>query len=1131
PNGSGKSNIVDALLFSFGESRLKAMRVKKIKDLIFKDHASTEVKVELIDGAAKHEIMRAVRKDGKTKYALDGKRVKKYVLEEFLAKHAVSLENIIKQGEVERIVEMSAQDRRGLIDTVANVSEYEQKKQEAFRELNQVDSKLREAGTVLKEREEYLKDLEADRQAALKFQELKKESDSLKATLAQFDLKQKTALQKTLVESIAQFEKQLSQVQSLVQKAGRSIEEKTALVEKINSDILASSEGEQLSLQRQVDELTSSIKYNSQLIATKADEERKLGEKIKEVKLELQKTSEELKGISTQASAATQSHSALKKQVAQFSSELSELIKASDAFSNKAFSSRATIEKTTEELLLSKERLANASAQEGKQSELLKVRKADLEKLSAVKQADYSKEKFKLSQLKNELEKSSSGAEKQLSDLFKAESELNKELPDLDDEINSLRGKSSEISAMLKNLSPKDFQPKLLVEALQKEVDGIHGTLDSLISYKAEFTVPVQVALGAKSNFVVVDSAKNAQAAISLVKKKNLGRVTFIPLDSIKYHAPSAEHKSLLDASGSQGFLLDKLSFDSKHAAAVNFALSNTLLVNSLENAGKLLGKTRIVTLEGELLEQNGLMTGGNYKTKINAGEQQKKLVELEKTLEEALGKKEETVSRLYSAREQISETRKKLALVQAELNPVLAQLKVVEAGEKTEEERRKSADAAADKISREISVFQKSIEELSGEKSKLSRAIADLSNKLALAREQTAVEKDKSLDGALKEKQEQTSSLKIKFAEVDNQLKALLSEKGVYEKQFESLKKQESEALASAKEHSDALMRAEELVSKHKVLLKEKSDEQKKISGKVRGQVEEKERAQKDVLKLGDQKAKLEFEKDKCDRGLSVSKIKKAGVDVQLDNAKAEALKYDGIKAITDKADEMPGVAQKSLEADKQIKALGTVNLKAVEQYDEKVSELKEKQKLVEKLYQEKESVINLINEIEGKKTSSFMRVFEAVNKNFKKLFSQIFPGDGTLYLENPEKPFDGGLTIEVKLTSKDVKYLELMSGGEKSLVALVFLFAIQTYKPTSIYILDEADAALDQENSRKLALLLNELSKESQFLVVSHNPFVYKSADCLVGVAMTKSGSKLVQVKLEEGEDNVTRAVTTVK
>jgi chromosome segregation protein len=148
-------------------------------------------------------------------------------------------------------------------------------------------------------------------------------------------------------------------------------------------------------------------------------------------------------------------------------------------------------------------------------------------------------------------------------------------------------------------------------------------------------------------------------------------------------------------------------------------------------------------------------------------------------------------------------------------------------------------------------------------------------------------------------------------------------------------------------------------------------------------------------------------------------------------------------------------------------------------------------------------------------------MNAFNFVNDNFFKLFSQIFHGNGRLILENAENPFEGGLTIEVALDNKEVKYLELMSGGEKSLVALIFLFALQAYNPSSVYILDEADSALDQENSRKLALLVSELSKKSQFLLISHNQAVYKSAQCLVGITMTKEGSKVVEVKLHEKEE----------
>ncbi|PIU81907.1 chromosome segregation protein SMC, partial [Candidatus Micrarchaeota archaeon CG06_land_8_20_14_3_00_50_6] len=190
PNGSGKSNTIDSLLFAFGENSLRSMRVKKISDLIFQSSGIAEVSLVLEDAEkGKHEIRRAVRRDGKVKYMLDGKRAKKYVVTEFLAQNALSTQNIIKQGEVQRIVEMNPRDRRTLIDVVANVSEYEQKKNEAFRELETVQERLREANAILSEREGYLKALEKEKDDAQKYISLKKQLDEFRASLLLVDIK------------------------------------------------------------------------------------------------------------------------------------------------------------------------------------------------------------------------------------------------------------------------------------------------------------------------------------------------------------------------------------------------------------------------------------------------------------------------------------------------------------------------------------------------------------------------------------------------------------------------------------------------------------------------------------------------------------------------------------------------------------------------------------------------------------------------------------------------------------------------------------------------------------------------------------------------------------------------------
>ncbi|MFH1285328.1 MAG: AAA family ATPase, partial [Candidatus Micrarchaeota archaeon] len=195
----------------------------------------------------------------------------------------------------------------------------------------------------------------------------------------------------------------------------------------------------------------------------------------------------------------------------------------------------------------------------------------------------------------------------------------------------------------------------------------------------------------------------------------------------------------------------------------------------------------------------------------------------------------------------------------------------------------------------------------------------------------------------------------------------------------------------------------------------------------------------------------------------------------------------------------------------------LGDVNLKAPELYKEKSKDIAEVKEKIEKTSAEKQAILHMIEEIETKKTNIFINTFYVVNDNFKRLFNYIFKGEGTLILDNPALPFDGGLHIRVKRDiDKREKYLESLSGGEKSLLALLFIFSIQLYKPAPFYLLDEAEAALDKENSKKLAELLKKMSKETQFIVVSHNDAVISAADVALGVAMTDQGSKVVGIEL---------------
>ncbi|MEW5956012.1 MAG: AAA family ATPase, partial [Candidatus Micrarchaeota archaeon] len=529
----------------------------------------------------------------------------------------------------------------------------------------------------------------------------------------------------------------------------------------------------------------------------------------------------------------------------------------------------------------------------------------------------------------------------------------------------------------------------------------------------------------------------------------------------------------------------------------------------------------RFVTMEGDLAEQSGLLTGGSASERINILKIKAELEEWDRKAKAAEQARKAALDEIDGLREKVAAGRKAHAQAELKLKAVEIEAKNVEEEEKRNAAKQSNVSAAISQLRKEVKELEKQCAGGDEERSALIKKLSELNIFSLEQKEKIDLEKEKNYGVAIKEKEKHLSDLKIKLSELQNQLAALQTQHAVYDKQFKSLKSQEEAAQKEDEEARKAIAGADELIKRGGREIREKQAELKTITGALKELYDEREALENEVAKLGNKKGKLEFEREKFEREYNEFNVNKVRVETNLANAKAEYAQYEQVivpDADRLAPDQKPGFAAKAKQAEEQISALGAVNLRAVEEYGQRAQDLALQKQRVKQLFDEREAVISLINEIEGKKINTFMQTFNFVNENFKRLFSQVFNGSGSLYLENKENPFEGGLTIEAKLEGKEVKYLELMSGGEKSLVALMFIFAIQSHNPSSIYILDEADAALDAENSRKLAQLLKQLSRDSQFLVVSHNQNVYRDADTLVGVAMTKEGSKLVEVKLNE-------------
>lgn len=1135
PNGSGKSNTIDAMLFALGEMRLKSLRVKSTKDLIFKNANVAEVCVLLVEdditdftvqeieekGKVRrifpkgvHEIRRLIRKDGKTRYMLDGRAVKKYVLEDFLTNHSISLHHVIKQGEVQRIIEMNPKDRRQLVDFVANVSEYDEKKLEALLELGKVDVKLKDAQTVFAEREGYLAELENDKKNAEKYLLLEQSMRQLAATLLHIDLKIMEGQFESLVAANLDYRNKVDALQAAIKELEATIDRHYREKDALSKTILEKSQGKDAELQRTIGGLQSEIESAKSLIEDRKAVLKKMDEKRKTIRMDHQRASDEMKGFERQSTQLSADVESVRKLLSSEQGQLDQMLKKSDSMSGQFFDARKRMQQYEEDMQGCKDQLNNLQLEASKQQELEKVKEQELVRLKRGIFDDYAPKKTELTDARRVAKSVLAPMEKNLADLFAEEKDLNQRLPSLENQLLDLKEKIATAESRLRVSSDSSSRGLEAVMALREKNKGIFGTLGELVRYSSSYSLPVSVALGNRLQYVVVDSVKTAGMVIDHLKANDLGRVSFIPLDKIQAPPHDDEYGK---KPGAAGMLIDLLEFDSQFKKAVAYACSNTVVFDKFGMAEKWAGKCRMVTKDGELFESSGLVSGGKTKEKVNVFAEQARLADYSKTFEKSKVEKDAMVQRLYAIREEMSGERKKKAESDLNLKKIELELEHVQNSEKAVREQQKDLHAAMSQLETEIGGCRAGVEKAEELRAEWVRKLSDLNVAYLDAKQLVDVEKEKHFGDQLKEKEHKVSDLKISLAGLENELRSITTQKALYGRQYAGVEKEMAAIQDEEKSAEKVISDMDVRVAEAKKQLKDKTEEQKSLSKELKGWIEKREELDAQIGTLGNNKGKFQFELDKLSTNRQDSELKRVAVETKLTELKVQYEEFKDVPIIQNKTEKDKGdLVIRKKEAEEQIKELGTVNLRAPELYVQKADELERQKVRVVQLENEKNSVLSLMAEIETKKKATFMEAFESINASFKRLFRVIFKGDGTLFLENMEDPFAGGLTIQVQLENKEVKYLELMSGGEKSLIALLFLFAIQARNPSSIYILDEADAALDQENSRKLAMLLKQLAAHSQFLVVSHNETLYKHADCLIGVAMGPTGSRLVEVKL---------------
>lgn len=1134
PNGSGKSNVMDSICFVLGKSSAKGLRAEKTSNLIYNGGKTKSPSKEgsvLIGFDNKKNIFgadygdelvveRIVRQTGTSKYKLNGTTSTRQQVVDILSRAKINPDgyNIILQGDINRLIEMTPNQRREIIEEIAGISIYEEKKQKAIRELGRVENKLNEAEIILSERETYLKGLKKERDQAQKFKDLQEKIARNKITIINSKIKKK---EKEVADLVGFMKKNNEKIEKNSEKIKKHREESDKLkkeIETINQEVERRGEKEQVAVHKEVESLKVSIAVKSQRLESIEAEILKLRERKDDLLKQNQDLDSKMKLL-------VKNQDDIKKRIAQRTESVEKLESRIHEFKSKhSVEAASDIDKRIEEIdeeaesfgeEIAKKRAEQQDLLREKDKVEIKLEQID-EKISKLAQIN-KQNKSELEKLKSHKENFKT-ATKELSQAMTNDSNYAAQLQNARGKLLNARDELSKLKSKQSGIHERMAGGMAIARILELKkngtVKGIHGTVAELGNVSKEHALALEIAAGSRMTSIVVDDDKVAAQCISYLKQHKLGVATFIPMNKIKTHDTSTTLKT--SGNSIKGFCTELMSYESKYEKVFKFVFGSTIVVDNIDTARKIgVGKIRMVTLTGDLVETSGAMRGGYLNPKrMGIGFQEKEVQEDIKKYESELANNETIVSNLENKRKDNDELIQRLREHKATLEGEIIKL---EKSLHLDQE-----DVGLD--SNEKANLKKILVEQEKSMDGLMDSISELTSKLGYLKAEKQQLRDKisslrspSILAELNSFEDKRTELKTEIAELNGELKNSDSEiKNILGPEFESitkiLKQHDSEIKSFEKEQKEL----QNDLKKEEKALKDKEETEAKFFKQFKELFTKRNKYNDQVSDLENKIRAIDDDNRTLENKNSGVGLENARITAELNALKEDAKEFADVEPYKNKPEEEILLEVKQFE--RMMDNIGAVNMKALDAYEKVKSEY---ESLVEKkngLQREKEDVLMMINEIDAKKTQLFMNTFEVVDKNFQAFFKRLST-KGTAYLEldNAKAPLEGGMSIKVKLSGKKYMDIRSLSGGEKTMTALAFLFAVQEHEPASFYIMDEVDAALDKNNSGKLASLVREYCENAQYLIISHNDGVIAEADNLFGVSMNEHGiSKITTLKI---------------
>ena len=1153
PNGSGKSNISDAILWVMGEQSSKTLRGAKMEDVIFGGtqkrsavgFAEATLTLDNTDRALSYDadevmVTRRYYRSGDSEYYINKQSSRLRDIHEMFMDTGLGREGYsnIGQGRIDEILSLKSADRREIFEEAAGISKYRHRKEETERKLAHTEDNLLRIGDKVSELELQLEPLKVQSEKARKYLELKDELKGVEVAVWLDTLDKLSAAAKKAEEDYASASFVLQQahddLDNLYRQAetyGENLRNKDGELEtvRVKANMLSATHQQ---LEGQMAVLQGNVENNNANIARieeelQGDEDRSGGivaqvqqtrQRVAEIEETLASKRNELDGLQQQLTAMTANAQGMTKQFLELRGKESSL--AADIAGR-----QADVRGLEESMIQTRERLeqinsdlsAGAARHHEAQTNLDESRKELRRAQENVTAANNTIAGYTLRQ----------------NTRIKRRDALAQTVREMTAQLDSIAAKTRVFRAMERDFESYNKAVRMVMQEAQRgALRNIHGPVSRLIRTEDSYTVAIEIALGAAMQQIVVGNEQDGKAAISYLKRTGGGRATFLPLSNIQ--GKTLQENGLENCRGFVGIASQLVTSDPKYRGIVENLLARTVIVSDMDAAINMAQKYRsrfkIVTLDGQVMNPGGSMTGGsvnkdagilsraNELEKLTAQEkklQQEKIV-TEAELQEAQRQCDQVEFQMNAARDQLREAEDQVLRLQGVekqyeilLNAIMEaessaqrEKDALKDRDRSDRERYAAQQAKIQVYAQQLAETRQTLEQLEGSQTEVSEVTAAITGQMtALKTEEAALDAERSTALAhIEDLQNLRSAM-----EGDREKKVILMESI---REDSARIEKEIAALRLRQQENDA--ESAQMNIQMQTVLTQRAEAE---ASKTRAERDAQEKS-KDILTMERACALLESKRT------TTSMEEKQIIDKLWDSyglTPGTAPEHRG---------EIENVAagnRRAGELKRKIAALGTPNLGAIEEYarvNERYTYLAEQRDDVLNSKRELESVIR---DITKEMTVIFVREFQKIDHYFGQTFEEMFGGGkGQLILEDPENPLTCGIEIRVQPPGKQVKTITLLSGGEKAFVATALYFAILKVRPTPFCILDEIDAALDDRNVERFAAYLHNLSKKTQFIVITHRRGTMEASDVLYGVTMQEQGvSKLLRLDLNQMEE----------